>query len=183
MSERGLEALSDVWGDQGALTDVQEWSASPPGCPGVVRRPSLLAGVVSSLPNVQEWLRGSLDYPGVVRSPPKCPREVGRPYRMSGGLSRKFGSDRRPSWMSGSGRESLPNVQECLGVPPGCPGVVGSPFLMSGSGHEALPDVREWSKGPPKFLRVVGRPFLLSGNGREALHDVREWSGGPPGFP
>ena len=80
-----------------------------------------MAGVVGSLPNVQEWLRGSLDYPGMVRSPPGFPREVGRPYQMSRELSRKFGSDRRPSWMSGKGWESLPNVRDWSGDPPGCP--------------------------------------------------------------
>ena len=36
MSERDLEALPDVRGDQGALMDIQEWSKGPPGCPGVV---------------------------------------------------------------------------------------------------------------------------------------------------
>ena len=65
--------------------------------------------------------------------------------------------------MSGSGQEylpddrelleSLPNVLEWSGDPPGCPGVVGSltgclgvverQFWMSGSGQEALLDVRE----------------------------------------
>ena len=73
----------------------------------------------------------------------------------------------RSSWMSGSGRASLPDVQEGLGGPsgylgvvgrpPGCPGVVGRPFRMSGSGRETLLDVRE--------------VFL----------DFREWLGGPLG--
>ena len=75
--------------------------------------------------------------------------------------------------MSGRGRETLLDVQECsealpnvcewlgdpskcLGVPPECPGTVvrpsrmsacdREPSQMSGSGREALPDVRERSK-------------------------------------
>ena len=39
--------------------------------------------------------------------------------------------------------EALPDVRECSGVPPGCPGVVGRPSRMSGSGRETLLDVRE----------------------------------------
>ena len=63
------------------------------------------------------------------------------------------GSGGRPSRLSGSGREALPDFWEwsgdpyrCLGVvgdPPGCPGVVGRPSWMSGSGQETLPDVQE----------------------------------------
>ena len=45
--------------------------------------------------------------------------------------------------MSGSGQESLLNVQEWSRVPPGCPGVIGRPYRMSGSDWEALSDVRE----------------------------------------
>ena len=52
--------------------------------------------------------------------------------------------------MSESCQETLQDVWEWLGVPPGCPGVVGSPFQMygrpswmSGSGLETLPDLRE----------------------------------------
>ena len=45
--------------------------------------------------------------------------------------------------MSGSGREALPDVRECSGVPPKRPRVVGRPSRMSGSGQEALPDVEE----------------------------------------
>ena len=47
--------------------------------------------------------------------------------------------------MTGSGSESLPNVQEWSESHPGCPGVVGRPTRMTGSGREALSDVREWS--------------------------------------
>ena len=61
--------------------------------------------------------------------------------------------------MSGRDLEALPYVWVWSRVPPGCPGVDGSPSLMSGvvgihsrmsrSGQEALLDVREWSVGPP----------------------------------
>ena len=102
----------------------------------------------------------------------------------------------RPSQMSGSGREALPNVREWLGNPPGCPGslhgclgVVGSPSQklggpleclglvrrlsqMSESGLEALPDVQELSKALPDVW-----------DGREAIPNVRKWLGVPPGCP
>ena len=45
--------------------------------------------------------------------------------------------------MSGSGRESLPNVQDWSEDPTECPGMVGRLSRMSGSGKEALPDNRE----------------------------------------
>ena len=54
-----------------------------------------------------------------------------------------------PSLMSGSGRKTLSDVEEWLGTPAGCLGVVGWPSLMSGSGRETLREVREWSAGPP----------------------------------
>ena len=50
---------------------------------------------------------------------------------------------------------AFPDVQEWLGGPPGCPGVVGRPSRMSGSGREALPNVRKWSRGPPGCPLVV----------------------------
>ena len=40
MSCSGLEALLDV---REALPDIWEWSGGPPGCPGVVERPSLIS--------------------------------------------------------------------------------------------------------------------------------------------
>ena len=75
----------------------------------------------------------------------------------------------RPSRMSGSSREALPDVQVWSDGPPGCPEVVGKPSQMSGSGWEALPDFWECPG-------VVGRPYRMSGN-------VREGSGGPLGCP
>ena len=46
--------------------------------------------------------------------------------------------------MSGSGRESHPEVREWLGVTPICLEVVGTPLQMSRSGRETLLDVQEW---------------------------------------
>ena len=94
--------------------------------------------------------------------------------------------------MSGSGRETLPDVsewwealldvREWLGGPPGHLVVVNWPSWMSWSGWKALPDVHEWSGVPPGCLVVVGSPSRMSRSGREALVDVWEWSGDPPGY-
>ena len=62
--------------------------------------------------------------------------------------------------MSGSGRESLPDVREC---------------------REALQDVREWSGVLPRCPGVVGRTFQLFGSGQVAFPDDWEWSGDPTG--
>ena len=92
-----------------------------------------------TLPDVREWSGG----------PPKCPGVVGSPFRMSGVVGRPsqmFGScweapcmSRRLSRLFGSHWETLPDVREWSGGPPGYP-----------SGRDALLDVREWSGGPPK---------------------------------
>ena len=145
MSERGLETLPDVRGDQGALMDVQQWSeVSPecrewsnvsPGCPRVVRRRSQMSvSGRKALPEVWDWWGGPLRCTG---GPPKCQEVVGR-----------------PSQMFGSGREALPNVWEWSGGFPGCPGVVERPSRMFERGLEALPDVQ---------------------GDQGALSDVREW--------
>ena len=70
--------------------------------------------------------------------------------------------------MSGSGRESHPEVWEAL--------------QMSWSGQETLPDVpegwvafsviREWSTDPLGCPGVVGWPSRILRSGREALLDV-----------
>ena len=97
--------------------------------------------------------------------------------------------------MSKSGRVTLPDVRDCSGRPPGCPGVVGSlsrmsrrlggppgclgedgrPSRMSGSDRKSIPDVREWSEDTPGCPSVVGRPPWKSGSGREVLPNVRHW--------
>ena len=81
--------------------------------------------------------------------------------------------------MSGSSRETLPNIckilmdiQEwsvgppvCLGVVgrlSRCPGVVGRASRMTGSGREALPNNQKWLGGPPGCPGLVGRPSRLS---------------------
>ena len=63
------------------------------------------------------------------------------------------GSVWEASWMSGSGREALPDVW---------------------IGREALPDIREWLGGPPGCPGGVGRPCRMFRIGNEALSDVRE---------
>ena len=86
---------------QEAIPDVLEWSVGPPGCLGVVGRPSWVTGSGPDTPrrsrmiyrmsgsgrdalqDVREWLRGPTGCPGVVLI---------------------------PSRMSGSGREALPDV-------------------------------------------------------------------------
>ena len=70
-----------------ALPDVREWSGGPPGCPGVVWRPTQMS----------ECSGGPPGCPEVVRRTPGCPGVVGRPSRMFG-----------------SGRETLPDVQKVL---------------------------------------------------------------------
>ena len=95
--------------------------------------------------------------------------------------------------MSGSGRETLPDLREWSGGPPRFAGVVGRPSRTSGSGRdaarifwscrkttrisgrgrEAHPDVWEWPGDPPKCPGVIGRPSRMSGSGREALLDIR----------
>ena len=95
-----------------ALQDVRKWSGGPPGCPGVVGRPSRMSGcgrealsdVRETRPDVREWSEGSLVRPAV--------------FRM-------------PSRMSRIGREA----------PPGCLGVVERPSQMSRSVRVALPYV------------------------------------------
>ena len=52
--------------------------------------------------------------------------------------------------MSRIGQVALKDVQEWLGGPLGCPGVVGWPSRMSRSDWEAIFDIREWSGGPPE---------------------------------
>ena len=114
-----------------SLSNVCEWLAGPPGCPGVFRMPSRMSGSglevlpdVSgrdALPNVREWSGGS----------PKCQGVVGRVFRMSVSGGRPFWiSDScreaprmsgRPSRVFESHRDTLPHVCEWLGGPPGCP--------------------------------------------------------------
>ena len=66
----------------------------------------------------------------------------------------------RPSRRSGSGRETLPKVQNW---------------------SETHPEVRKWSGDPPSGPGLVGRSFHSSGSSRKAYLEVRKWSGDNPG--
>ena len=150
-----------------------------------------LPDVCEALLDFREWSGGSH---GSSRGPIGCLGVVGRP-------SRKFG---RPSRMSGSGLETLPDVPEgwesfwmscrcreaLSDVREALPEVRETP-QMPRSFRKALPflsDVREWSGDPPGCPGVVGLPSQMSRSGREALSEVREahldvqeCSEGPPG--
>ena len=137
-----------------SLPNVREWSGGPPASPEVVGRPS----------------RMSLSLGG----PSGCPAFVEMTPGHPGGHPGCSGVIETPSRMSGSGRESLPDVwlwsggpskwPGVVGGPSGCPAVVGRPSRLSGSGRKTLPDVWE--------------PSQLSGIGWEAFPDVRQLSGG-----
>ena len=87
-------------------------------------------------------------------APHECPGVVETPFRMSG-----------------SGRDTLPDVWEWSGDPPGylgvvgrpagCPGVVERLSRMSGSGLETLVYVRKWWKPLPD----VQKACRMSGSG------------------
>ena len=157
---------------QDALPEVQEWSNNPPGCPGMVGRPSRIS--LSS----------------------------GTPFRMSGSGREACRMSVRPTRMCGSGRVALSDIWEWLGGCPGCPRVVvthsrmsgsgGRHLRIAGSGREALLVVQEWLGGSPECPGLVekpscmsGRPSWMSASGREALlyagsdrkalPDVLEW--------
>ena len=68
----------------------------------------------------------------------------------------------RPSRRSGSGRETLPEVQRYQETLP-----------ESGTGRETLPEVRKWLADPPGGPEIVGRPSQRSGSGRKTLSVVR----------
>ena len=78
----------------------------------------------------------------------------------------------KPSRISGSGREALPDDREWSGV---------YPDVREWS--EANKNVREWSGGPSESPRVVLRPSWMAVTCQEALPNVRVWSGGPPVCP
>ena len=66
------------------------------------------------------------------------------------------GSSQKSSRMSGSGRETYPDIREWSGCPLGCPRVVRRPSRkfwrpsrLSGRGAVAFPNVQGWTEGPP----------------------------------
>ena len=79
MSGSGRDALT---GGREAFPGVREWSGVPPGCLGMVVRPSRMYG------SGREALLDVLEWSGV-------------PHGWSGG----------PSWVSSRGREALPHVR------------------------------------------------------------------------
>ena len=145
-----------------ALADVRVWLRDPPGCPGVVGKPSRISGsCLENLPdgrewweaitNIREWSGGPTRYPVVVGGALPDVRQ------MLGGPPRYLGVVSIPCRISGCGRLALPDVREWCGCPPECPGVVVIPSQMSVCGWEALPDVRQWSGGTPGYPGAVGR--------------------------
>ena len=178
--------------DRETLPAVREWWEAHPTS-GVVGSPSRKFERPSwrsvngrdTLPDVPEGWEALLDVrqlsggpPGCAEGPPNCSGVVGWPFRMSG-----------------SGRETLPDVRECSEGPLHCPRVVGRLSQKSGRGWEAhtdvrewtgdpgddrewweaLTDFREWSGCPPGCLEVVERLSRMTVIGRESLPDVREW--------
>ena len=65
----------------------------------------------------------------------------------------------RPYRRSGTGRETLPKVQNWSEDVPGVAEVVGRPSLTSGSGRETLPGVRNWSGHSPGRAELVEKIF------------------------
>ena len=80
----------------------------------------------------------------------------------------------RPSQLSGSGRETLPNVRELWAALPD----VREASRMCGNGWEALPEVLEASQMSESSLETL--PDVPEG--WESLPNVRKLSGGPLGF-
>ena len=76
-------------------------------------------------PDVREWSGGLPNVRELFGVPHECLEVVERPSRMSG-----------------SGWESLPDGWEWSKDYPECPGVFKRPSRISGSGQETLPDVR-----------------------------------------
>ena len=92
--------------------------------------------------------------------------------------------------MSGSGLETLPEVEKCLADRPGGPELVGrpprgvevfgTPAQRSGSSQDTGPEVHNWSGDPTECPEVDRRPSRTSGTDRGTLPKVRNWSGVPP---
>ena len=101
----------------------------------------------------------------------------------------------RPARRSGSGWETILEVQKLSGDPHGGTEVVRRPSRKSGSGRrpflrfdpgrKTLPEFRKWSGDPPGGTELVGRPpggpelagrpSRWSGTVRETFLVVRKW--------
>ena len=112
--------------------EVREDSLGPPGCPGVVRRPTRKTGRGREAhPVVREE---SMDPLGRLGDPPEG---SGGPLRGLGGVGWQTGGPggvNRATWRNGRGREVQPEVREAhpyvqqgSGVLPGDRGGVGRP--------------------------------------------------------
>ena len=73
---------------------------------------------------------------------------------------------------SRKGLETLPEVWNWSGDPPGSSKVVGRPSRRFGSGRERLLEIQKWLETLPEVRKSS-----------EAILDVRIWSGDPPGVP
>ena len=111
-----------------------------------------LQEVREALLDVRELSGDPPGCPGVVIEPHGYPGDFGRPFRMSGSRRESLpdvrgGRETLPDvW---GGQEALTDVWKWLGVLPGCSRVVGRRSQMSRSGRIAPPDVQGWSKGSP----------------------------------
>ena len=68
-----------------AILEVHKWSEGPPGCPGVVWRPSRISeSGRETLSDVQKWWETLPNFWEWSGGHPGCPGVVVRPSRMSG---------------------------------------------------------------------------------------------------
>ena len=95
--------------------DVREWSGDSLECLCVVASPSRMSGSGrEAFPDVRELSGDPFGCLGVFEGLQDI-------WEWSGGVPKFLGVVKWPSRMSESGRETLPNVREWSGGPPGCP--------------------------------------------------------------
>ena len=102
---------------QEALPDDRECLGVLTKCPVVFGRHARISGSGQvALSDVQEWSGDPAECSGGVGSPPGCPGGFadvwewwGHPPGSHGRPSRMSRSGRRPTWISGSGREACPD--------------------------------------------------------------------------
>ena len=152
--ETGAEIIRKVW----------DGSRDPPGGPGWVVGPSRWFGtdreVLWNVRNGREVLPGSVTGRGTLSG-------IWDGWRGTlEGVRRVL----RSSGRSGTGRETLLEVRDGSGDPPGC----------SWTGRGTIKEVQDWSRDPPKGLGRVRRSFGRSKIGREVLQKVGDRLGDPP---